>query len=216
MVYLFVGDDPTSKDIQLRKLKSSFLPENIEQFNLDTLYARGLSLKSLQEKLFYLPGNNAKRMVVIKEAQELKEALKDFLLEYLKEAQKYVVLILDLGCVDRRDSFLNNAAKYAKVIRFKETPQLNTFTLCRLIDSKSIDAALRVLNQLLNQGERPERILGGLRHEWERLSAGPFELRRRLKLFILCDTEIKMGKLKPVFALEKLVVSLCAFVKPLH
>ncbi|MFA5276558.1 MAG: hypothetical protein WC417_06685 [Candidatus Omnitrophota bacterium] len=216
MVYLFVGDDPALKDIQLKKLKSTFLPVSTEQFNLDILYSRGLALKSLQEKLFYLPGNNAKRMVVIKEAQELKEALKDFLLEYLKKPQEHIVLILDVARVDRKDSFVNNAAKYAKVIRFKETPQVNTFTLCRLIDTKRTDEALRVLDQLLNEGERPERILGGLRHDWERLNAAPFELRRRLKLFILCDTEIKTGKLKPVFALEKLVVSLCAFVKPLR
>ena len=148
--------------------------------------------------------------------RDLKDALKDFLLEYLRKPQEYVILVLDVRYSDKKDNFVNSAAKYAKVIRFKEAPQVNTFTLCRWVDSKRTDAALMVLNQLLQEGERPERILGGLRHEWERAAAAPLELKRRLKLLLACDVEIKTGKLKPVFALEKLVVSLCVFVKPFH
>ena len=216
MVYLFVGDEPFLKDIQLKKLKSAHLPKNIEQFNLDTLYSKDLTLKNLQEKLFYLPGNNLKRMVVIKEAQGLKDGLKDFLLEYIKKPQKHVILVLDVIRDGKSDGFVNTVAKYAKVTRFKEPPQINAFTLGRLIDSKKIDEALNALSQLLREGERPETILGGLRYEWERAAAEPFELKRRLKLLLTCDIEIKTGKLKPVFALEKLIVSLCALVKPLH
>jgi len=216
MVYLFIGCDPASKDIQLKKLKTQFLSKETEQFNLDTLYSRDLTLKSLQEKLYYLPGNNKSRMIVIKEAQDLKEPLKDFLLEYIGKPQPQTVLVLDASNPERKDGFFSKAAKSAKTIRFDTPVQANAFTLCRLIDSKKADRALAVLNQLLNDGERPERILGGIRHEWERSNAPGDELKRRLKLFILCDTEIKTGRLRPVFALEKLVVSLCAFVKPLR
>ena len=216
MVYLFIGDDPASKDIQLKKLKNAFLPKDLEQFNLDTLYARDLTLKNLQEKLLNLPGNNSKRVIIIKEAQDLKDALKEFLVEYFKKPQKHVVLVLDARCVDKRDTFVNAALNYAKVLRFKEMPQISTFTLSRCIESKSPDSALTILNQLLREGERPERILGGLRHEWEKAAGTSLELKKRLKLFLACDIEIKTGKLKPVFALEKLVVSLCAFVNAFH
>ena len=216
MVYLFLGDDPASKDIQLKKLKNTLLPKNLEQFNLDTLYARDLTLKNLQEKLLNLPGNNAKRLIIIKEAQSLKDVLKDFLMEYIKKPQEHVVLVLDASRVDKRDALINAALKYAKVLRFKEEPQISTFTLSRCIESKRPDSALTILNQLLREGERPERILGGLRHEWERSTGISLELKKRLKLFLICDIEIKTGKLKPVFALEKLVVSLCALVNALH
>ena len=216
MVYLFIGDDPVSKDIQLKKLKTTFLPKNLEQFNLDTLYARDLTLKNLQEKLLNLPGNNSKRVIIIKEVQDLKDALKEFLIGYIKKPQEHVVLVLDASRVDRRDILVNCALNYAKVLRFKEELQISTFTLSRCIESKRPDSALTVLNQLLREGERPERILGGLRHEWEKATGTSLELKKKLKLFLICDIEIKTGKLKPVFALEKLVVSLCAFVNAFH
>ena len=65
------------------------------------------------------------------------------------------------------------------------------------------------LSKLLEEGERPERILGGLRYAWERDAASPLETRRRLKALLTCDIEIKTGKIKPVFALERLVIKLC-------
>lgn len=72
------------------------------------------------------------------------------------------------------------------------------------------DYALRILNELLRNGERPERILGGLRYAWEREFTPGVEAKRRLKLLLNCDINIKTGKLKPNFALEKLVISLCS------
>jgi DNA polymerase III delta subunit len=71
-----------------------------------------------------------------------------------------------------------------------------------------------VLNQLLKKGERPERILGGLRYSWENSIATPLETRRRLKALLNCDIDIKTGRLKADFALERLVVSLCSLAKP--
>nr|HPL83037.1 hypothetical protein [Candidatus Omnitrophota bacterium] len=68
----------------------------------------------------------------------------------------------------------------------------------------------------IKDGERPERILGGLRYSLENNVQDVKGLRRRLKLLLNCDIEIKTGKLKPVFALEKLVVNLCALSQPFH
>jgi hypothetical protein len=58
------------------------------------------------------------------------------------------------------------------------------------------------------------RILGGLGYTWERDVMAPLEAKRRLKLLLNCDVEIKTGRLKPNFALEKLVISLCGAAKP--
>jgi len=109
-----------------------------------------------------------------------------------------------------RDTFDSNRIyKFSRIARFKETRQLDTFTLSRQIDLNRPDLALRVLNQILKEGERPERILGGLRYAWERSAAHPVEMKKRLKFLLNCDLEIKTGKLKPSFSLEKLVISLC-------
>lgn len=227
MVYLFIGEDSLSKDLELKKIKQEFLAKGTEQFNFDILYAKEIILKDLQETLLRLPVNpvrnkfsngvnNPKRIVVIKDAEHLKEDSKEFLLKYAKSPYKQVILILDISRIERKDEFINSICRFTKIIRFKETRQLDAFTLNRQIELKRPDLALRVLNQILKDGERPERILGGLRYAWERGVAQPAEMKKRLKFLLNCDLEIKTGKLKPAFALEKLVISLCGFGKPFH
>jgi DNA polymerase III delta subunit len=78
-----------------------------------------------------------------------------------------------------------------------------------LIESKRPDYALRTLSQLLKNGEKPERILGGLRYSFQRGPHTPLEIRKAIKLLLNCDITIKTGRLKPEFALERLVVKLC-------
>ena len=211
MVYLFIGQDVSAKDNHIKSIKQEFLAQNTEQFNLDILYSKELTLKTLQEKLLFLPANNSKRIVVIKCAENLKEESKEFIASYVAKPYDQIILILDMDNSQKRDSFVARLQKYAKVITVKSQPQIDTFTLSRWISQRKADFALKVLSQLLKEGERPERILGGLRYAWEKESASPIDSKKRLKLLLNCDIEIKTGKLKPSFALEKLVVSLCGF-----
>lgn len=210
MVYLFTGQDSLSKDIQLKAIKKQFLARETEQFNFDILYARELNLKGLQEKLLCLPVKSSKRILLVKAAQDLKDDVKEFILNYAKKPYQDIILILDTSHQGRPDQFLSRIYRYTKVYRFKESVKQDTFLLSRQIDLKRPDYALRVLNQLLKDGERPERILGGLRYAYERETSHPLERRRKLKLLLNCDIDIKTGKLKPLFALERLVVSLCS------
>ncbi|MBU0709155.1 MAG: hypothetical protein KJ793_00380 [Candidatus Omnitrophica bacterium] len=213
MTYLFLGQDSFSKSTQLKKIKEEFLVQGTEHFNFDVFYAKELNLKLLQERLLSLPVNSPRRIVVIKGAQKLKEDLKSFLIRYVKSPFKKIILILDIEQQSKSDAFLNNISRYVKTIRFAEVREPDTFTLSRSIELKRPDNALRVLDRILKNGERPERILGGLRYAWERGVVTPAESKRRLTLMLSCDREIKTGRLKPVFALEKLVISLCFFDK---
>ncbi len=216
MVYLFLGQDIFSKEIQFKALKQKFLTKELEQFNLDILYARELTLKELQERLLCLPVKTTKRLILIKEAQDLKEEIREFILKYARKPYPQIILILDAQQQERSNEFISQLSRYAKTLRFKETPKVDAFTLSRSIELKKPDYALRVLNQLLKDGERPERILGGLRFTWERGVGHPLEMRRRLKLLLNCDRDIKTGRLNPTFALEKLIIGLCGLSSPLH
>lgn len=216
MVYLFVGEDSPSKDTQLKKIRQEFLSKETEEFNLDILYAKGLRLQDLQARLLSLPVRSAKRVVLLREAQDLREEVKEFIIQYVKKPYKQVVFILDLNRQDKKDAFLSALLRYSKVFNFRVAPRSDTFTLSRQINMKRPDYALKVLNQLLKEGERPERILGGLRYVWEKDTAPAFEMKRRLKLLLICDLDIKTGRLKPNFALERLVIGLCGPAKPLH
>ncbi len=211
--YLFIGQDSPSKDIKLKNLRQEFLSKDIEHFNLDVLYARELNLKNLQEKLLCLPVKAKERMIVIKGAGELKEEIKEFISNYVRKPYEGVILILDVDRQEPRDKFINSILRYAQVYHFKETIPPDTFMLSRQIDLRRPDYALRLLYQLLKNGEKPERILGGLRYSCERNITQPLEKRKRLKLILNCDIEIKTGRLRPPFALEKLVVNLCCLGK---
>lgn len=208
-IYLFLGQDSLSKDIKLKSIKQELLGSRIEQFNLDILYARELSLKDLQERILCLPVGAEKRLVVIRNAQGLKKELQEFILQYAKKPLRQIVLILDVSRYDSRDQFLNRMMRLSQVVRFKDDIRPDTFVLARQVGLKKADYALRTLNQLLNNGEKPEWILGGLRYATERDVVHPLDKRKRIKLLLSCDIDIKTGKLKPTFALEKLIISLC-------
>lgn len=208
-IYLLVGQDPASKEIKLKRLREEFLEPQTEQFNLDILYAQDLNLKGLQEKLRNLPLKVKKRIVVIKCAQELRSELKEFILKYVLSPYPQIVLILDIDRQLPKDEFVNRILKYARVYYFKQEMPPDTFALSRQIERKRPDYALRTLNQLLQNGTRPEWILGGLRYSWEKEDNLDSERRRRLKLLLDCDLDIKTGRLKPSFALERLVLNLC-------
>lgn len=208
-VYLFIGQDSFSKDIQIKKIKEQFLSKELEYFNLDILYTKELNLIDLQERLLSLPVKAKKRILIIKDAQSLKEDIKEFLLNYVKNPPSKILLILDINRHNPKDEFIRHITRYCKTFRFREPLYFDTFTLSRYISPRSADSALRILHQLLKNGEKPERILGGLRYVWEKDTINPLERRKRLKTLLNCDLDIKTGRLKPDFALEKLVIKLC-------
>jgi DNA polymerase III delta subunit len=210
-IYLLVGQDVNSKDIKINRIKQQFLSAAAQDFNQDILYARDTKLKELQEKLLFLPLRSEKRIVVIKNAEELKEDAKVFLIEYVKNPYPKTILILDIASFDPKDRFISQLARYAEVSRFQETHFLNTFDLSRQIDYGKTAVSLKILNRLLQNGEKPERIMGGLRVTWERYARDPALFKKRIKYLLLCDIEIKTGRLKSNLALEKLIVNLCAF-----
>jgi len=211
MFYLFVGQDSASKDVELEKIKQEFLPTEVKEFNFDCLYARELNLPQLQEALLRLPVRTKRRIILIREAEKLKENIKEYLEECLKKPLAHAVLILDVNKAQRNDLFLRRIVPYVKLVRFKEREDLNTFRLSQEIDGKRVGHGLKTLNSLLANGEKPERIIGGLRYSWQKGYLPDQERSRRLRLLLRCDIDIKTGRLKPAFALERLVVGLCCF-----
>lgn len=211
MCYLFIGEDSFSKDIKLEKIKQEFLSKETQAFNFDCLYARELDLRKFQEALLRLPIKAKKRIILIRGASKLKEDIKEYLIRYFKKPKQHALLILDVDRLDKNDDFLRRISRYASVLRFKEREILNTFRLSEEIDRRRINSGLKVLNRLLSDGEKPERIMGGLRYCWQKNYLPLQERNRRLRLLLNCDIDIKTGKLKPALALERLIVGLCCF-----
>ena len=216
MVYLLIGQDPQAKEIQLKKLKQEFLPPDLQDFNLDTLYAKEITLKQIQERFLAIPLKSAKRIIVIKDAYSLNAESRDFLVAYSKKPYKELILVLDFPHYGYKDEFIKSISGQAKIMRFQEIVNPDAFALSRQVELRKADSALRLLSQLLKNGEAPERILGSLRFAWERQNIQTREAKKKLKLLLTCDIEIKTGRLKPAFALEKLIISLCGFTQTSH
>jgi DNA polymerase III delta subunit len=217
-VYLFLGQDmldqenSSQKEKELNRLKA-LLPQKTRDFNLDILHCndRSFSLKALQEKLLFMPTGAAARIVVVRKLQDAEQEVKEFILNYVKNPSSGIILVLDADKIERKNAFIEGVSRYAEIRRFRIESQANTFTLSRLIEAQKPAEGLEVLHELLNNGEKPERIMGGLRASWIRYPADPLSLNRKLKILLQCDLDIKTGRIKPVFALERLIVNLCGF-----
>ncbi|MCM8762918.1 MAG: hypothetical protein NC936_03460 [Candidatus Omnitrophica bacterium] len=212
MVYLFYGEDEIAKKRSLESLKKKFLNPATLEFNFDLLHAKETDLLVLQEILSRIPLDSPRRIVIIKDTLRLSPKIKDFLIGYVKKPTADTILILDLYQRKPQDAFLKAIMPYVKILNFGEAEYVSTFKLCDELERKRITPALNILHRLLSCGEKAERILGGLRYHWERNTAlSPQERARRLNLLLNCDIDIKRGRLRPEFSLEKLLVNLCCF-----
>lgn len=212
-VYLLIGPDCLSKQERMRRLKDELLAGVSGCFNQDILYAQDLSLRGLQEKLMQLSAGAKRRIVVVKGIESLKKDIRDFLLKYVRDPYPGVALVLDAQELAPEEGFTLGILRYSQVIRFKEAlPAVDTFTLSRYISRKQSARSLEILDQLLKNGEKPERIIGGLTYACQRDTADLTRKGRALKLILASDMEIKTGRLRANFALEKLIVGLCGLV----
>jgi DNA polymerase III delta subunit len=210
-IYLVTGHDVPAKDKALKEIKSKYLSVLTEQFNLDTVYAKDVILQDLQEKLLYMAVSAGHRMVVIKQASALKKDCKEYLEKYAQSPNPAVILVLEMEAFDRKDRFSAIISAHATTLQFRQEIHKTTFALADEIRSGKPAASLNILHQLLKNGQKPELILGGLRAGLSRNAADIAAMRKLNKLLLECDLAIKTSMLKPSFALERLVVSLCCF-----
>lgn len=210
MIYLFTGEDFFSKQEKISSLKKELFPSDTESFNYDSFQAKELTLPLLKELLSRLPVSAKQRLLVIKDVLKLKPDIQEYLLSRLKDLPQNITLILDVSIAAAESGrFMGALLKAAKVINFRNKPEINAFDLGRAIERKSAAAALNILADLFANGERPERILGALRYQFVRPGVRPGESRNKIRLLLETDNNLKTGRIKGSFALEALVVRLC-------
>jgi DNA polymerase III delta subunit len=215
-LYLLAGQDSPAKDAALEQIKQACLPaQNIRDFNFDTLYGREITVAFLQEKLLFLPLEAGNRLVVIRHCQDMKADVKEYLIEYCRQPHPVVTLVLEFSRYEQKDKLITALGSIAQMQVFKQDVVQNVFDLARMIEAGKSAESLRLLNQLLHKGEKPEMIMGGLRSSLTR-SGSPKTIKTVNQLLLQCDVTVKTGSLKPTFALERLVVTLCSLRIGLH
>jgi len=218
MFYLFIGEDESAKRDKINSLKSELLEKGFEDFNCESFYAKELTLPLFKEALSRLPLESPQRIVVIKDVFKLKDELKDYLAAQIEKLPEDLILILESAVIPKTESaFVNKISRYGKVIPFKAKEKIDAFGLARAIERKDASSALNLLVDLFRNGEKPEMILGALRHRFvksDSFSSATDNLKLKEKkekvgLLMEADLNLKTGKVKPEFALEVLVVKLC-------
>ena len=218
MLYFFIGEDEPAKQEKINSLKNESLKKGFEDFNCESFYAKELTLPLFKEALSRLPLESPKRIMVIKDVFKLKDELKDYFTAQIEKLPEDLIIILEAAIIPKAESaFFNKISRYGKVIPFKAKEKIDAFGLARAIERKDASSALNLLVDLFRNGEKPEMILGALRHRFvksDSFSSATDNLKLKEKkekvgLLMEADLNLKTGKVKPEFALEVLVVKLC-------
>ncbi len=210
MNFLLIGEDEFSKDEYIANIKKEAFKKEFEGFNFDCLYAQEIKDKhSLQESFLRLPQGSTKRVILIKNVERLRKDIEDCIKSYLKNPFKHLVLILESRNGLKWDSI--NSLRDFKAINFKKSRVSNGLDLNKAIANRRPDLAVKILSDLIKDGQKPHFILGGiLGYIRKRLdSLGKKRASIALNCILRTDLEIKTGKLQPEYAIEKLLVQLC-------
>ena len=215
MIYLLAGEDLQAKDQKISEIKRKlFSSADNASFDFELLHAPQLDSDSLKKALMALPAISPKRLVVIRSLQKLNAHNKEIVLQFIQSKQETTDLILDTEENNVTEGFLGKIAVYAKVTAFGSQVQENVFDMTRVMSSKNSTQALMILSGLLNHGNHPLQILGGLVWFWgkqkSRLAADRFQ--KGLRAIQEADLNIKRSRLKPEYAVEVLVVKLCSLL----
>ncbi len=209
MAYLFLGEDHPAKETKLAEIKQKILtPPEAVKFDYEILHSHKLSAEDLKKSLASLPVIAKERLVVVRECHKLNAHNKELILEFVKNPYSPCVLVLDSDSAS--DAFLQKLEKLTKVVRFKAEIKLNAFDLTKAIERRQGAEALKILSELLQQGDYPLQIMGALVWHWEksRQRLARDEFQKGLRALQEADMNIKRSRLNPDHALELLVVKL--------
>lgn len=116
--YLFEGKENYLKEEALGKLKEKIILPQYINFNYEIFSGKDSSSTEIMESLWTLPFNGKYRLIVVKEADKLKEKDKEFLRKYLDNPVNTSCLVCIGEKFDKRKKFYRAFLKKGKVISF--------------------------------------------------------------------------------------------------
>jgi len=215
MIYLLLGADINAKDKKIAQLKKEYLGSlEALKFDYESLQAIKCDSDELKKSLLSLPTVAPKRVVVIRFAQKLSTHNKEIILEFIQRKEDYLVLILDWADDHTKNSFLNKISPSAKTLSFFGDAAHNVFDMTRAMGSRQPAQALKILDTLLEEGNHPLQLMGGLVWYWgnsrNRMAVDRFK--KGLTHLQEADLNIKRSRINPGYALETCVVKLCSLI----
>jgi len=213
MTYTFIGPDLPKKDAKITELKTKiFTDPSAMSFDYEVLYAHKLDSDTLKKSLLSLPHIAPKRLIVLHQCERLKDHNLEIVLEFLKNQPKTTVLVLDFDDLDLKSALFGKLKPLTDVSFFGGGKALNVFDMTRAIGNRNPADALKIFYELLDNNTHPLQILGGVVWWWgkerDRVSAQRFQ--QGLMVLEEADLNIKRSRLKPEYAIEKVIVELAS------
>ena len=118
-LYWLYGDETFLLDESLKALEAMALGEGLRDFNLNTFYGDEADGPSLRDALETLPTMAAARVVVLKDAQSLKDKEWEALLPLLENPLDSSTFICASGKLDKRKKHVKRFIENGAVVEFK-------------------------------------------------------------------------------------------------
>lgn len=127
-VYLLAGSETELKEEFLNHLKSRFSGNTSSSADYNLFYAQEPNqLSSALDAAYTYPLISAKRLIVIKNIEKLKEADKELLLKYMDNPPAASILILETGQDDLRGQFWARLSEKVEAHYFKPQEKKDAF-----------------------------------------------------------------------------------------
>ncbi len=209
--YLLSGEDRLAKDQKIEEIKSRAFPlGEAVKFDFEILYAVKLNSDILKKSLVALPAIASQRVLVIHTIQKLSPHNKELILNFFKKKESHLILILDDDTTDAKNSFIKKLTPFVNTLCFSKGKKFNVFDLTRAMSNRNGVQALKILHELMDEGNHPLQLMGGLIWYWgkEKVRLSSERFKKGLQRLQEADLNIKRSRLKPSEAIEVLVVRL--------
>ena len=211
MLYLVLGEDDPRKQAKVAELKKKYLRSaDALQLDFDVLYADRCDSRTLKKSLLSLPAVSPHRVLLIHNGHKLKTEGAQMLLEVLPGLEQLVVIL-----EAQRSPFKGRGRKSATDLKMQvfdyPLPEGRTvFQMTEAMSRRQADQALKILTELMDAGQHPLQIMGGVLWFWKkmqrRMTGRHFE--QGLRYLQETDIHIKRSRIRPQYAMEVLVVQL--------
>lgn len=115
-VYLLAGSEQFLKEKFLAKIKSTFLEKDSQDFNFNVFYAGTSPIEKALECAGTAPFLGRKRVVLMRQIEQLSVSGEKFILSYVKAPHKQTLLVLETSKTNLNSDFFSEICKYAQLI----------------------------------------------------------------------------------------------------
>jgi len=215
MIYILLGEDRPAKEKKINELKGQHLTSSTAfQLDFDSLHATKLNPAELKKTLMALPAVARHRVVLIRTFEKLTPQNSDIVLDFIRQGDRHIILVLDSDESSVKGSLVKKIGDAAEVIRFGQVAKKSVFDMTRAMEQRDTSGALKILYDLLKDGNHPLQLIGGLIWFWgkskNRLSTEGFK--KGLLVLQEADLNIKRSRLKPEQAMELAVTKLSLLI----